>query len=62
METQKLNKLGTSETLQKATIGFVISLSVRMEQLGPPVEGFSLNKVFEVFSKICRKYSSSFKI
>jgi len=31
-------KLGTSETLQKTTVGFVISLSVRMEQLGPQLK------------------------
>jgi len=47
------HKLGTSETLRKATIGFVISLVCPHGTTRPPVEEFSLNKVFEDFSKMC---------
>jgi hypothetical protein len=51
--------------LRKSTFGFVksgLSVSVRMEQLGSQMNGFSWNYVFENFSKICRENSGFNKI
>ena len=54
--------------LRKATITFVMFVrssfrpSVRMEQSGLPLDGFSWNFVFKYFSKICPENSSFIKI
>jgi hypothetical protein len=39
-----------------------VCLSVRMQQLDPPLDGFSRNSIFEIFSNICRQIRSLIKI
>ena len=52
--------LGAFAKLRKATLSFVTF--VLMEKLAFPLDGFSLNLVFEYFYKICREKSSLIKI
>jgi hypothetical protein len=55
---------GTFAKLLKATVNFVMSvrLSVHTERFGLPLDKYSLNLIFECFSKFCRENSSFIKI
>jgi hypothetical protein len=60
-----LSFLGAFEKLRKAITSFVMSVrpSVRpYGKIGTPMYGFSLNFIFEDFSKICRKNSIFIKM
>jgi len=46
----------------KSSFAMSVRLSVRMEQLSCPLDGFSLNVIFEDSSKICRENSSFTKL
>jgi len=49
--------------LRKATISFVMCVSVRPHGTGRlPLDGFSLNLIFVYFSKVCRGIFSFIKI
>ena len=59
---QKVEFLGALAKLRKATVSFVnVCLSVYRPSFRPhgatryPLDGFSLNLMFEYFSKVCRK-------
>ena len=60
----KTRFLGAFAKLRKATISFVMSVRTFVRQHGTirlPLGGFSLNLIFEDFSKICRENSSFVK-
>jgi len=58
--------LGAFGKLRKVTINFVMSVcpSVRLSarNISTTKGGFSLNFIFDYFSKLCLQYSSVFKI
>jgi len=55
---------GSEKYFRKDNISFVLSVRpfVLMEQLGPPLDGFSWKLLFEYLSKICWENSSYIKI
>jgi hypothetical protein len=54
--------LGTFQEVRKASITFVLSARPPHGTARLPVDGFTLNLIFECFWKICWEYSGFVKI